>query len=377
MLVLMTLTHLPTVLSSPLGQPFGHVSAAEGFVLLSAFMAGLVYTQKAQRKGEDEVRRAFLQRAIKVYACQALLLVFLLTLVALIGVVTGERAINDLISYYRARPLEAWMSGLALVYAPPLLDILPMYVLFLLASPVVLLHSLRQGWAWPLGLSILLWLGAQVGLGEWAYRGLVAATGVPVPYNQTGAFNLLAWQFLWVLGLWLGSAHATGVPVINALPRWQLHIALAIAVTGLIWRHAIGQDPFPGRPSLGYLFDKWDLGPLRLINLFALMLLTIHFGDRLKAYFPRPRVLETLGAASLPVFCAHLVLVLVTLALVGAYRPGRPLWIDAMLLAGTFAVLWLVAQISAATERSASRHLQKRRDRLATAAQVASAGARR
>lgn len=36
MLVLMTLTHLPTRLSSPLGQPFGFVSAAEGFVLLSA-----------------------------------------------------------------------------------------------------------------------------------------------------------------------------------------------------------------------------------------------------------------------------------------------------------------------------------------------------
>jgi hypothetical protein len=40
MLVLMTLTHLPSRLTDPLGQPFGFVSAAEGFVLLSAFMAG-------------------------------------------------------------------------------------------------------------------------------------------------------------------------------------------------------------------------------------------------------------------------------------------------------------------------------------------------
>ncbi len=43
MLVLMTVTHLPTRLTDPLGQPFGFVSAAEGFVLLSAFVAGLVY----------------------------------------------------------------------------------------------------------------------------------------------------------------------------------------------------------------------------------------------------------------------------------------------------------------------------------------------
>ena len=47
MLVLMTLTHVPTRFSSPAGQPFGYVSAAEGFVLLSAFMAGSVYTRRA------------------------------------------------------------------------------------------------------------------------------------------------------------------------------------------------------------------------------------------------------------------------------------------------------------------------------------------
>ena len=42
MLVLMTLTHLPTRVTDPLGQLFGYVSAAEGFVLLSGYMAGLV-----------------------------------------------------------------------------------------------------------------------------------------------------------------------------------------------------------------------------------------------------------------------------------------------------------------------------------------------
>ena len=35
MLVLMTITHVPTRFTDPVGQPFGFVSAAEGFVLLS------------------------------------------------------------------------------------------------------------------------------------------------------------------------------------------------------------------------------------------------------------------------------------------------------------------------------------------------------
>ena len=51
MLVLMTLTHLPTRLTNPFGQPFGYVSAAEGFVLLSGYMAGLVYGRLAFRQG--------------------------------------------------------------------------------------------------------------------------------------------------------------------------------------------------------------------------------------------------------------------------------------------------------------------------------------
>jgi len=42
MLVAMTLTHMPTRFSDPAGQPLGFVSAAEGFVMLSAYMAGSV-----------------------------------------------------------------------------------------------------------------------------------------------------------------------------------------------------------------------------------------------------------------------------------------------------------------------------------------------
>ena len=66
MLVLMTVTHLPTRLTDPLGQPFGFVSAAEGFVLLSAFMSGLVYSRLGYRDGVDAMRTAFLQRALSL-----------------------------------------------------------------------------------------------------------------------------------------------------------------------------------------------------------------------------------------------------------------------------------------------------------------------
>eukprot|EP01036_Dinobryon_divergens_P042909 gene42909-57058_t len=77
MLVLMTVTHLPTRLTDPLGQPFGFVSAAEGFVLLSAFVAGLVYSRIGFARGVDSMRQAFWRRVLKVYLCQAAILLFL------------------------------------------------------------------------------------------------------------------------------------------------------------------------------------------------------------------------------------------------------------------------------------------------------------
>ena len=70
MLVLMTITHVPSRLTDPVGQPFGFVSAAEGFVLLSAFVSGLVYSRIGYRQGVDVMRTAFWRRALKIYFSQ-------------------------------------------------------------------------------------------------------------------------------------------------------------------------------------------------------------------------------------------------------------------------------------------------------------------
>lgn len=355
MLVLMTVTHLPTQWADPLGQPFGYVSAAEGFVLLSGFMAGLVYTGMARRQGGDEMRLAFVRRAVKVYGCQVGLLLFLLSVVALLGLLLDQPAINNLIAYYLERPWAALFSGLLLVYAPPLLDILPMYVLFLLASPVILLHGLRQGWGPVLALSTAVWLAAQFGAGAWLYAAASVGIGLPVPYNQTGAFDTLAWQLLWVLGLWMGSVQASGAPAPIVFPRWMVLLALAFAALSLVWRHAVGQVPFPGQAGWNLAFDKWQLGPLRLINVFALMILLMHFAEPLVRHLPRVRPLEALGAASLPVFCAHLVLVLLALALFGPADAQRPLGLDLALLLGTGLALYGVALASAQIDRRAAR----------------------
>src|SRR5512134_1130538 len=357
MLVLMTATHLPTRFAAPLGQPFGYVSAAEGFVLLSGFMAGLVYMKRHQRDGETEMRAAFLKRALKIYSWQVVLLVFLFTIVALVGSVRQEAAIENMLTFYWEHPLLAFVNGLFLLYNPPLLDILPMYILFMLTSAPLLLHGLRSGWAPILGASLALWIAAQFDVGERLYEWLaeMAQARVP-PVGETGSFSIAAWQFLWVLGLWMGgtkvaTAENDDVATPPRFPRWMVRMAIVIAIAGLAWRHGVGQAPFGGDVALNLLFDKWKLGPLRILNLLALLLLVVHYGPLLRRVMPRFRFLETLGAASLAVFVGHLVVALLALAYLGAASPERPLWIDIALFVGGFAILYLIAWTTQQVER--------------------------
>lgn len=350
MLVLMMVTHLPSRLTSPLGQPFGFVSAAEGFVLLSAYMAGMVYGRIAWRKGVVEMRRAFWRRALKIYACQAATLLFLFTVIAFIGLRFDQPAATNLMAYYLQQPLTALVYGLLLVYSPPLLDILPLYILFMLASPWVMVLAWRHGWTPVMGVSVALWLLAQFGLSQWAFDVVATVVPIPVPYAETGSFDTWGWQLLWMLGLWMGATRNDPLAPAFVFPRWAVHTALGFALVCLVWRHGVGQLPFGSHTGLNLLFDKWSLGPMRVINLFALVVLTLHYGPRLALRTPRMRWLETLGTASLPVFCAHLVIVLLVLGLLGADQE-RPWALDLPLLVLCFGALYAVALVTLWVER--------------------------
>ncbi|MEC4717801.1 OpgC domain-containing protein [Noviherbaspirillum sp. CPCC 100848] len=347
MLILMFVTHLPTRFSSMLSQPFGFVSAAEGFVMLSAFMAGMVYAGKGLRDGIPAMRNAFIARALKIYACHAALLLFLFSVMATVGLLRDQRALTDLLGFYLNNPLAGLWGGLLLIYNPPLLDILPLYIMFMLLSPLILEIGLRRGWQGIFAVSIALWVMAQTRISETLYDVFVILTDFQVPYRETGSFETYAWQFLWVLGLWMGAKMAKGeLKDRKPFPKALIAVCLLYAAVMLIWRYVAGQVPIQGDSMINHLFDKWHLGPFRLLNFFAMVILIMHFGDAIKARLPRIGALETMGAASLPVFCAHLVVVLLVLSIYGGSTPERGIMVDVMLMAGGLAILYVVAVIT-------------------------------
>jgi hypothetical protein len=199
------------------------------------------------------------------------------------------------------------------------------------------------------GVSLGLWVLAHFGLSEVAYYAIVKAVDLKVPLDQTGSFELSKWQLMWILGMWMGS-RGESVPYRRAIPRWAVAAAVAVAVVCLVWRHAVGLQPFGTDPQLNLLFDKWHLGPLRVLNFIAILIVALHFGPRFTARVRIPW-LETLGRASLPVFCAQIVAVLIVLSVIGDRYGELPLWVDTAVLAVTLAGLYVVAIVSNRLDR--------------------------
>ncbi len=311
-LVWMTLTHLPTHFSDYLNDPFGYVSSAEGFVFLSALLVGRIYISRVL-EDENRVRSRLWKRSLQIYGYHLLMLAVAFTVAATFAVQTHHAAIYNLLNFYIAHPWVAGTGSVLLLYCPPLLDILPMYILFLFFTPLLLSAAVRVGWNKLLAASGLLWLLAQFGFRDMAHNFVVGMTHLPIPLQETGAFNLFAWQSLWIVGLWMGAKSAAGDFPFRKIPGGAVLVSAAVCLFFIAVRYG-WLGPHLVQQSFGLQLDKWQIGPLRVLNLFAFSIVAYWLRKYIWLLVAREPLL-TLGKASLHVFCAHVFFVFVGLAL--------------------------------------------------------------
>jgi hypothetical protein len=349
MLVWMVLVHLPTVLSARVNQPFGYVSSSEGFIFLSAFLTGRIYFRIFERDGAAAMNRKLVLRAVRLYIFHVLLLLFAFVAVSRYAL-RGRPALHNMLDFYFLAGVErAVRDGLLLIYRPPLLDIIPLYVGFCLLSPLLIWLGSRISWRLVLGGSGAIWLAAQFGFRTALYHWVVAHTALRVPMNEMGAFNPWAWQFLWVLGIYFGVRWGKDeLPATKWAQRlWIPAAGVAAALFALRYAEASGLN----LGSYSVLFDKWNLAAVRLVDFPAVILLVLRFHLVLKRIAllrflePISRSLIMLGQASLQVFCAHFFFCFIALGLVGnaALLPG---WLQVVVATATFAFLLLLAKAS-------------------------------
>ena len=346
----MILVHLPTHISNYADQPFGFVSAAEGFVFLSALLVGRIYSRE-HMLDESGVRKHLWRRSLKIYGYHLALLTFAFTILAAYAVHVHRLALTNLLHFYLGHPVTAIVGSVLLIYCPPLLDILPMYVTYLFLSPLLLSAAQRFRWRTVLGASIGLWAAAQFGLKD-AFDHLVNhVTHLHVPVQETGAFNMFAWQAVWITGLWMGAASARGDVPLNRVPRWAVPVCGGICLFFAFARYG-WLGPYLNWPALGLLVDKWQLGPLRVVNLVAFTIFFWWLRKWVVLLIAREPFL-TLGKASLQVFCAHLFFVFAGLALL--YGDMEQLgWPTAIVLtAVTFTAMFIVATREVRKRRAA------------------------
>ena len=242
-LVLMTVAHLP---ENPLhrftGYTFGYASAPDGFVFLSGLVSTWVYLRVRNKHGQRALETRVLRRTRDVYLVHILLLSASIVGAVLLG--------HD--SFQAVHPFQTFVSGSLLMYQPTLSDILPMYCIFLLFTPLVL-DQMMKGRAWLIGIaSAALWIAAQWGIGDASHL---------VPWINLGTFNILAWQAYFVAGQYLGYRKLSIGD--NAVPKSRVLLAVCAVLALLFFLDRHSYFIFGAAPLL-----KFSIGPSRTLPRF-------------------------------------------------------------------------------------------------------------
>ncbi|AJK50931.1 OpgC domain-containing protein [Burkholderia plantarii] len=169
---------------------FALCDAAEVFVFLGGFAAASAFVAMSERHGADAARRRFMRRAVQIYRAFLATTTLMLVVSAVLdhyGIDSPNMALDD-VSVMLATPLTGLVEVLTFQRQPYLASVLPMYVLFALATPAIV----------PLARRHPAWLFAA-GIASWLASGWLGAQLLDTP-SFKWSFNPFAWQLMFVLG---------------------------------------------------------------------------------------------------------------------------------------------------------------------------------
>lgn len=300
--------------------------AAEVFILISGYTAGMVYGRAMDRQGLLVAGVRVYHRVWQLYVAHVFLfMMFMATMAFTVDTLDKSLYAEEFhAADFLAEPGVAVLKALTLQFQPAFMDILPLYIVLLAVLPLVLVgFRLRPRVA--LLASLALWLAVQLDQ-------RIALSAYPGP-NRVWFFNPFAWQALFFVGAWLGGRGTRGeIPWLGG--RWLVRLAVALALAGLVirfsWTLHGFYDPIPalvsGKPLWRFL-SKQDLGLLRFVNVLAVALLVARLVDsrgRLvagRAAWP----FVVCGRHSLHIFCLGILLSVIGHLVLNEFFGGIPM----------------------------------------------------
>jgi hypothetical protein len=340
------LDHIPfNVVSWITIRNYGFSDAAEMFVFISGYTAGFVYGP-AMVEGRAIAARSIvatgriLKRSWQLYVTHVLLVLIFVAEIAYFGQKFDNPLFAEEFNVFNflRHPDVLLTQAMILKFRPAGMDVLPLYIVLVLACPVILWALVRRPGLTLLGAAIL-YLAAR-------------RFDVNFPSFPGGQwfFNPFAWQLLFVFGAWcaLGGAEKLrpliDSPIVRAAAVIYLLFAFLIVMTWHVpqWGHFVPK----WLARVMYPIDKSNLHVLRLIHFLALAAVIMPFIPRDWRLLHRP-VLQPLilcGQHSLALFCfgiflsfaGHLILV------EGSNTIAAQLRISAAGLVLMSAVAWLM-----------------------------------
>ena len=285
-------------------RSYGFSDAAEIFIFISGYTAALVYGRAMFESGLLIATARVLRRVWQIYAAHILLFAVLVAEVSYVTVslekpfYAEETGIADFLK----QPGTAMVQALLLRYRPLNMDVLPLYCVLMLFLPLVL--ALIR---WRAGLV----LAASVALYALSWQYDLHLAAYP---NGFWSFNPVAWQMLFVFGVWcsLGGAKRMSRLLASPVTLWIsfAYLLAAFCVT-LTWYFPQFNQFMPHRlEQLIYPINKPDLDVLRFAHFLALAVIAVRFvpaeWPALTSPWLRPMVL--CGQHSLNIFCLGVVL---------------------------------------------------------------------
>lgn len=344
-LVMIFINHVPDNTFEPLtSRNFGFSDAAEGFVMMSGIAAGLAYSADFRLPGRfmTGLTRIW-KRCWTLYLVHILVTAGALAMAAASVLLTDDSRIlfeNNMRSVWE-RPLETLVALPLMLHQFGYVNILPVYLVLLLVTPLVLVGAWRR--------PMLVWAGAVL---LWAVAG-IWHLGLPNwPLPGVWFFNPLTWQVVFVTGLLIGVALKDGRRLVPVLPwlKWLTGAFLVYAalstqipeVSKVTGRSLWLLKEATGLPWNFTAFDKTYVTAPRLLHILALTYFISCFPViRRVCAHALAAPLELLGRQALPVFALGSIL---CIGLQGMrHTLPHTLSTDAMLIGGGLALQFALA----------------------------------
>ncbi|MDB5542496.1 MAG: OpgC [Devosia sp.] len=360
-LVMIFINHVPgNFYENYTSRNFGFSDAAEAFVFMSGLAAGLAYSSAFAGGALWPAIARVWARARQLYFVHLSITMIALAIfaAAALGFGLDEVLEKNNIAPIFGFPLQTMIGLPLMTHQLGYLNILPLYIILLLATPLII----GLGQRWPVQTmvgSILIW----------AIAGQFRLNFPNYPTQGGWFFDPLSWQVLFVVGLLSGMAMKQGR---RFVPRSPLLFGLsaALVVFVLLWvkipplgdagRSILGFFSKLGLPFYITWFDKTFLALPRLLHALALFYVLASLG--VVRHIAESRVaapLRLMGRQGLAVFAVGTVLSLFLQAVKTGIDAGFLL--DTLLLGGGLLLLIGLAYVLTRTQEQARQRAAARR----------------